>query len=208
MIFCVWWLATPLYNCTEEFAIFSQCSTSLPTWQVSSLFILLHLYRKLKQILATCCQHGARVGFNFLWIYGRSNKLETHQVLLALFCLKNCFFFWSCSELLQLKLVARHLRQSLLFLHCLPLFGPFWHFWAVLAVFLLFGTFLHFLELFVTFLHFFCILRVIGLRKKTFGKNNSGRTHYIFFHFQTDIAVSTLNWPRGWFSENGNWGWA
>ena len=58
------------------------------SWQVSSLFNLQHVHRKLKQTLINCGQHGARICINFLWLYGKSNKLESCQVYLALFYLK------------------------------------------------------------------------------------------------------------------------
>ena len=74
--------------------------TSFPIWRVSSLFNLQHVHRKLNQTLATCGHHGARLCVSFLWIYGRSNKLETHQVLLSLFCLQK-YQFWFLLMLTQ-----------------------------------------------------------------------------------------------------------
>ena len=83
----------------KGFEMFWWC---FPIGQVSSLFNLQHVHIKLKQTLATWAQNWARVCFSFLWIYERSNKLENHQVLLALFCLKyTSFDFCLCSELLQ-----------------------------------------------------------------------------------------------------------
>ena len=86
------------------------CWTSFPAWQISSLVNLQHVQRKLKQTLAIWCQHGTRVCFSFLWIYGRSNTLETCQVILALICLKktNFGFCW-WSQLMQLKFVIKTL---------------------------------------------------------------------------------------------------
>ena len=88
------WKKAPTFNWSiKGFEIFWWCWTSFPTWRVSSLFNLQHVHRKLKQTLATCSQHRARVCFCLLWIYWRSNKLETCQVLLPLFCLKK-YQFW------------------------------------------------------------------------------------------------------------------
>ena len=49
--------------------------------------------RNLKKNLASCGQQEASVWYSFQCIYGRSNKLETHYVFLALFWLKNTIFF-------------------------------------------------------------------------------------------------------------------
>ena len=86
---------TPTFNGSiRGFEIFWWCWASFPTCRVTSLFNLQHVHRKVKQNLATCGHHGARVCFCLLWIYWRSNKLETHQVLLPLFCpVKDQFWF-------------------------------------------------------------------------------------------------------------------
>ena len=84
------------------------CWPSVLTWQVSSLFHLQYVHRKLKQTLVTCGLQRSRVCLNFLWLYGRSNKLETCQVFLVLICLKNNIFcVYSCSELMQVKFVTK-----------------------------------------------------------------------------------------------------
>ena len=58
------------------------------TWKVSILFYHPYIHRQLQQILATCWPQVARVCFSLLWIYQRSNKLETHQVSkLVQYCL-------------------------------------------------------------------------------------------------------------------------
>ena len=91
----LWKMAPTLNWSMQVFKIFWWCWTSFPTWQFSSLFNLQHVHWQLKATLATCGQHGSRFCFSFLWIYWiRSNKLETCQVLLALFCLnKDKFWF-------------------------------------------------------------------------------------------------------------------
>ena len=74
------WKKAPTFNCSSKgLEICWWCLPSFPTWWVSSLFNLQHVHRKLRQTLATCDQHGARVCFSCLWLYGRSNKLETCQ---------------------------------------------------------------------------------------------------------------------------------
>ena len=82
--------------------------TSLPTWQVSSLFNLHGKQKKQKTKTATCGQHGARVCFCLLWIYRRTNKLENCQVLFPSFCpIKDQFLF-----LLMLKTYSVEVRQK------------------------------------------------------------------------------------------------
>ena len=80
------------FSCSiKGFEIYLWCWTSFPTWWVSSLFHRQHVHRKFKETLATCVPHIARVCIILSWIYGRSNKLETRQILLALFCLNKIF---------------------------------------------------------------------------------------------------------------------
>ena len=99
----------PICKCsTRGFKIFCWCWPSFLTWQVSSLFHLQYVHKKLKQTLVTCGQQRSRVCLNFLWLYGRSNKIETCQVFLFLICLKNTIFcVCSCSELMQVKFVTK-----------------------------------------------------------------------------------------------------
>ena len=73
-------------------------------------FNLQHGNTRLIQTLAICGQHAAMVCFICLWIYGRSNKLETSQILLSLFCLKKDQFWF----LLMLRTCAAEVCQNIL----------------------------------------------------------------------------------------------
>ena len=81
----------------------------------------------------------------------------------------------------------------------------FSHFLAFFYTFFV-GTFVVFWRLIGTFfLHFFggmgdkdTIPRETGRRKKTFKPNYSGKRHYFYFVFQTDIVDSRLNQPMQW----------
>ena len=95
-------IKAPTFNCSfKGFEIFGWWWTSIPIWQVSSLFNLQHFHIKLRQTLYTCGQDKAGVCVSCLPIFKRSNKLETCQILFVSVCLKK--------ELLQPKCVKKKL---------------------------------------------------------------------------------------------------
>ena len=80
----------PFINSDEMFEKFAHDWTSWSTRRVSSWFNLLNFHRKLKQTLATCGWHRAKLVPGNIW---KIQQTWTCQVLVDLFCHRK-YNFW------------------------------------------------------------------------------------------------------------------